>query len=91
MVVNLEGARIQRKWDSFFLDINEVTNRLYKEFVDAKSYPPPRHWTNNGSYEAEDAELPVTFVSWSDANNYATWRGRRLPTEKEWGVRGAQR
>jgi formylglycine-generating enzyme required for sulfatase activity len=22
----------------------------------------------------EDAEVPVTFVSWSDANNYATWR-----------------
>jgi formylglycine-generating enzyme required for sulfatase activity len=82
--INLQGPAHSEKVESFYLDINEVTNRQYKEFVDARGYPPPRHWTNNGSYEREDAELPVTFVSWSDANNYATWRGRRLPTEKEW-------
>ncbi|MEP7274161.1 MAG: SUMF1/EgtB/PvdO family nonheme iron enzyme [Acidobacteriota bacterium] len=82
--VNIEGPAHAVKVDSFYLDINEVTNRRYKEFVEAKQYPAPRHWKNNGSYEPEDAELPVTFVSWTDANNYATWKGRRLPTEKEW-------
>lgn len=82
--VNLQGPAHTVKVDSYYLDINEVTNRQYKEFVDARGYPPPRHWTNGGSYEPEDADLPVTFVNWSDANNYATWRGRRLPTEKEW-------
>jgi len=81
---NLEGPAHQERVSPFFLDKFEVTNRQYREFVDARNYPHPQHWISDGFYEPEDAELPVTWVSWNDAVAYAEWKGKRLPTEKEW-------
>ncbi len=69
---------------SFYLDKFEITNQQYKKFTDATNRTIPQHWKNNGSFSPEEATLPVTFVTWQDAADYAKWVGKRLPREDEW-------
>lgn len=67
----------------FYIDKYEVTNRQYLEFVEATGYRPPIGWIDTG-YCEDKAEYPVVGVNFSDAQAYARWAGKRLPTEEEW-------
>ena len=74
---------------AFAMDRSPVTNADYKRFLSASGYQPAdtanflKHWINKQIPQGE-VNFPVVYVSHEDANAYATWAGKRLPTELEW-------
>jgi len=68
---------------AFSIDLYEVTNGQYKDFVDATHRTFPDNWSN-GTYPEGKKTHPVVFVTWYDAHDYCAWAGKRLPLEEEW-------
>ncbi len=80
---------------SFEIDRTPVTNAAYTEFMEATGAEPPLYWerdgegwvrTAMGGRSAVEPDHPVVHVSWDQANAFARWAGKRLPTEFEWEV-----
>jgi formylglycine-generating enzyme required for sulfatase activity len=71
--------------DAFYIDKYEVTNAQYAEFCEATERNLPEFWGMKDFRSGPDfPNHPVTGVSWYDAEAYAEWTGKRLPTEAEW-------
>ncbi len=71
--------------DAFRIDRYEVTNAESEEFCRATGRALPLFWGSDSLRSGPRyPDHPVVMVSWRDAQEYAAWRGKRLPTEAEW-------
>lgn len=67
---------------AFWIDRFPVTNNDYAAFVSATGHRAPVDW-HAGQPRDGLGDHPV-MVTWTDADAYAVWAGKRLPTEAEW-------
>ena len=81
-----ERPRHSVSLDSFYLDANLITNRQYADFCVQTRRPLPANpdFPALAGYMQNFPDYPVVGVTWSDAEAFARWCGKRLPTEAEW-------
>ena len=65
----------------FYIDEHEVTVAQFRLFVEETGYKLPRHILFD---RFNGPRQPIVGVSFNDAEAYARWAGKRLPTEYEW-------
>jgi gamma-glutamyl hercynylcysteine S-oxide synthase len=94
-----ERPRHRVELEPFLIDRAPVTNGAYITYLEETGAEPPMYWERDGEggwirtamgrSEAVDPALPVIHVSWHEANAFARWAGKRLPTEPEWEAAAA--
>jgi formylglycine-generating enzyme required for sulfatase activity len=71
--------------DEFQIDKHEVTVEEFRQFVREAGYDFQPSSMRDCNYGATGKEKhPMNCISWVDANAYAKWAGKSLPTEAEW-------
>jgi iron(II)-dependent oxidoreductase len=80
----------------FEIDRTPVTNGAYVAYMEATGVEPPLYWEGDaeagwvsvarGRRDPVDLAQPVIHVSWQEADAFARWAGKRLPSEQEWEV-----
>jgi iron(II)-dependent oxidoreductase len=84
----------------FEIDRTPVTNGAYIAYMEATGAEPPLYWEGDAKAgwvsvardrrEPVDSAQPVIHISWQEADAFARWAGKRLPTEHEWEAASPQ-
>jgi formylglycine-generating enzyme required for sulfatase activity len=83
--INAGGYFKKQYWrHSFVKDGRALTwEEAIKDFRDGTGLPGPRSWSSQNFPEGK-AEYPVTDITWYEAEAYAAFRGKQLPTIFQW-------
>ena len=74
---------------SYWMDKYLVTNADFYKFIELSNYKPSdtvnylKHWVN-GKPLKSDEKKPVVYISYEDAEAYANWNHKSLPSEIQW-------
>lgn len=88
-----ERSRHGVELPAFEIDRTPVSNASYIGFMEDTDAEPPLYWERDGGEWIDRARgkgrsiipsQPVIHLSWHQADAFARWAGKRLPTEFEW-------
>jgi len=84
----------------YWIDVYPVTNAQYRQFIEAGGYNKKKYWSHEGwkwkdkgnrvqprnweDPQGNQSNHPVVGVSYYEAEAFADWAGKQLPTEQEW-------
>ena len=81
-----DGPAHTVRLSTYYIDQYEVTNRQFRTFLEETHYlgQPPGKWLTDEKLRALPDNAPAVFVNYHDAEAYAIWALKRLPTEAQW-------